>query len=183
MERRRLLCINDQDLAVGLLSRQTSYQVNFSEDPDAQTDKESIEVALDQHAGQHIDITIGGLRHRLNWAKRDNQVFVQWGAQQLIVEDSTYAPAAGPGSAASGEVQAVTEGQLVALEVGVGDRVTKGQTLAVVEAMKMQHRHVADGDGVVKSVDATLNAQVSKGQLLVSLNLDSDDPSQTENAS
>ena len=183
MERRRQLCINGDDTDVGLLSRQTSYLVGLPVDTDVPADKEGIEVVLDQHSGQHLDVTINGLRHHLSWAKRDNQVFVQWGAQQLIVEDRTYAPAAGPGSAASGAVQAVTEGQLVAVDVSVGDRVTKGQTLAVVEAMKMQHRHVADGDGVVKSVDATLNAQVSKGQLLVSLKLDSDDPDQTENAS
>ena len=183
MERRRRLNINGQDLSVGLLSHQSSYQVNLPKAGDAEKEEPAIEVGLDQHSGQTIDITISGLRHQLNWAKRDNQVFVQWGAQQLIVEDHTYAPAAGPGSAASGEVQALTEGQLVALDVAVGDRVTKGQTLAVVEAMKMQHRHVADGDGVVKSVDATLNAQVSKGQLLVSLQLDSDDPDQTEKTS
>lgn len=182
MERRRQLCINGQDFAVGLLSRQTSYRVHFSEEGDAQSDSQGIEVVVDQHSGHQVDITIDGLRHNLHWTKRDSRVFVQWGAQQLIVEDRTYVPAAGPGSAASGDVQAITEGELVALDVSVGDRVTKGQTLAVVEAMKMQHRHVADGDGVVKTVDATLNAQVSKGQLLVSLKLDSEDTDQTETA-
>ena len=50
----------------------------------------------------------------------------------------------------------------------------------------MQHRHVADGDGVVIKIDATLDAQVSKGQLLVTLQLDSeerDSEEQTEKAS
>ncbi len=80
--------------------------------------------------------------------------------------------ATAPGSANSGEVQASTEGLLVAIEVAVGDRVQTGQTLAVVEAMKMQHRHVASAEAVVVSIDATLESQVSKGQLLVTLALE-----------
>ena len=179
MERRRTLSINGQELTVGLLSREKNYSVRLPEEQAA----EPVEVALLANLSDHIELTVGGLRHDLTCAKQDNLVFVQWGAQQLRVEDLTYAPAAGPGSAASGEVQALTEGELVALDVAVGDRVSQGQTLAVVEAMKMQHRHIADGDGVVKSIDATLNSQVSKGQLLVSLQLDSDAPDQTENAS
>jgi len=187
MERLRTLSINGQEARVGLLSNQKNYSVRLLGQPDKELEAESISasigIVLEECSPDRIELTLNGVRQSLACARADNHFFVQWGAQQLLVESLTYAPAAGPGSAASGEVQALTEGELVTLDVAVGDRVTKGQTLAVVEAMKMQHRHIADGDGVVKSIDATLNAQVSKGQLLVSLTLDSDASEKTEIAS
>jgi len=181
MERHRLLRINGQEIGVAILSNNTKYQVRLLSEPQLNTEREPIAVVLDRHTDQQIDLSVSGLRQSLSWAQEGSEVFVQWGAQQLLIEDLTYAAAVAPGSATSGEVQALTEGQLVALEVNVGDRVSKGQTLAVVEAMKMQHRHVADDDGIVSSIDATLDAQVSKGQLLVTLQLDSDAADQTEN--
>ena len=51
------------------------------------------------------------------------------------------------------------------------DMVTKGQTLVVVEAMKMEHRHTADGDGSVAAVSAEQGQQVKLRQLLVELTL------------
>ena len=42
---------------------------------------------------------------------------------------------------------ASTEGKVTALLVEEGDLVVKDQPLVIVEAMKMEHRHLADGDG------------------------------------
>jgi biotin carboxyl carrier protein len=75
---------------------------------------------------------------------------------------------------ASGQIAAATEGQVISLAVALGDRVSKGQTVVVVEAMKMEHRHVADGDGVVTAVHTARDVQVKKGQLLVELELEAE---------
>ncbi|MEO1362038.1 MAG: biotin/lipoyl-containing protein [Pseudomonadota bacterium] len=50
-----------------------------------------------------------------------------------------------------------------------GDAVEKGQTIVVMEAMKMEHSLAAPRDGVVETVSAELNAQVPEGQILVAL--------------
>ena len=86
----------------------------------------------------------------------------------------TYRPLSAVDSAASGKIVAATEGQVIGLTVALGDSVTKGQTLVVVEAMKMEHRHVADGDGLVIALHTVLDVQVKKGQLLVELELEAE---------
>lgn len=164
MSRSLKLRINDAEVDLKVLANGNEYQVDLQE--------ESLVLELVARSASHLDIQIAGVRYHLPWVATPEEVFVQWGAAQLRCEDLTYVAATAPGSANSGEVQASTEGLLVAIEVAVGERVQAGQTLAVVEAMKMQHRHVAAADGVVASVDATLETQVSKGQLLVTVTLD-----------
>jgi 3-methylcrotonyl-CoA carboxylase alpha subunit len=51
--------------------------------------------------------------------------------------------------------------------VSVGDKVTKGQKLIVLEAMKTQQPFNAPFDGTVKALNAVKGAQVNDGELLV----------------
>ncbi|MBY0613241.1 MAG: acetyl-CoA carboxylase biotin carboxylase subunit [Beijerinckiaceae bacterium] len=67
---------------------------------------------------------------------------------------------AGGGDAA---IKAPMHGKLVAVFVRVGDRVTKGQKLALVEAMKMEHALTAQVDGEVSDILAQEGAQVAEG--------------------
>lgn len=56
-----------------------------------------------------------------------------------------------------------------AMHVAVGDRVQRDQTLAVVEAMKMESQVRADVDGIVSQVAVLANSQVNAGAELVRL--------------
>jgi 3-methylcrotonyl-CoA carboxylase alpha subunit len=58
-------------------------------------------------------------------------------------------------------------GKVLAVEVKVGDRVTKGQRLAVVEAMKMEHALNAYADGTVAEVAVSAGTQVAEGARLI----------------
>jgi 3-methylcrotonyl-CoA carboxylase alpha subunit len=60
-------------------------------------------------------------------------------------------------------------GKLLSVPVAAGDAVTKGQTLAVLEAMKMEHALAAPRDGVVEAVNVSAGAQVGDGDVLVTL--------------
>ncbi|MEP2438439.1 MAG: biotin/lipoyl-containing protein, partial [Roseibium sp.] len=55
------------------------------------------------------------------------------------------------------------------LNAKVGDTVTKGQPLVVLEAMKMEHTLKAPRDGVVCDVVAAQGEQVQDGTVLVAL--------------
>ncbi|MCF3592807.1 ATP-grasp domain-containing protein [Rhodobacteraceae bacterium LMO-12] len=66
-----------------------------------------------------------------------------------------------------GVVVAPMPGQVIAIDVAVGDLVTRGQRLAVLEAMKMQHLLVAECDGVVQEVTVVKDAQVAAGQVII----------------
>ncbi len=66
-----------------------------------------------------------------------------------------------------GVVSAPMHGKVLAIEVKVGDRVTKGQRLAVVEAMKMEHALNAYADGTVAEVAVDAGSQVAEGARLI----------------
>jgi len=69
-------------------------------------------------------------------------------------------------SLAEGSLVAPMPGTVTAVHVAVGDAVTAGQPLLVLEAMKMQHPVVAGAPGVVRSLDVVPGAQVDAGAVL-----------------
>ncbi len=58
-------------------------------------------------------------------------------------------------------------GRLVAAHVAPGDRVSRGATLVVLEAMKMEHAITAPADGTVAAVPFAVGEQVEDGADLV----------------
>jgi 3-methylcrotonyl-CoA carboxylase alpha subunit len=66
-------------------------------------------------------------------------------------------------------IKSPMHGKLVALMVKPGDAVARGQTLAIVEAMKMEHALAAPRDGVVAEVIGEVGAQVGEGARVVVL--------------
>ena len=70
---------------------------------------------------------------------------------------------------AGDSVRAPINGKVARVFVGVGDTVTKGDRLAVVEAMKMEHVLAAMRDGVVATVAVGEGQQVNQGALIVGL--------------
>lgn len=72
--------------------------------------------------------------------------------------------------AAGGDtINATMPGRLVALEVAEGDHVTTGQTLVVIESMKMETSFAAPRDAVVQSVHVGTGDSFDKGAALVTL--------------
>ena len=83
------------------------------------------------------------------------------------------APAAKPAAPAANakcSVSAPMPGNILAVNVKVGDKVEKGAVLCILEAMKMENEILAPDDAVVATVGVTKGASVNTGDLLVSLN-------------
>ena len=81
------------------------------------------------------------------------------------------APAAAPKAAAAGErsVDAPMPGKIVEVKVSVGQSVKAGDTLLILEAMKMQNEIAADADGTVKAINVTAGQSVKVRDSLVIL--------------
>ncbi len=58
---------------------------------------------------------------------------------------------------------------MVEVRAAVGQAVHRGETLLVIEAMKLQNNVQADIDGTVAEVGVAVGAQVAIGQLLVAI--------------
>lgn len=82
------------------------------------------------------------------------------------------APAAKPASSGAGsvKVEAGAAGKVFKIDAKVGDSVKKGDTLLVLEIMKMETPVVAPQDGTVASIDVAVGDQVESGALLATLN-------------
>ncbi len=83
------------------------------------------------------------------------------------------APAAKPaatGTAGSVKINAPMPGKIVDVKVKVGDAVKKGQTVLVLEAMKMENDIVAPEDGTVASINAAVGSAVEAGETIATLN-------------
>ena len=78
-------------------------------------------------------------------------------------------PAAAAGTVGAVQVTAPMPGTILKVEVSVGQAVKKGDTLCILEAMKMENAIPAPEDGTVSSVNVTKGASVNAGDLLVSL--------------
>lgn len=77
-------------------------------------------------------------------------------------------PAAAPAVAGAGyTVKSPLPGTVLAVKVAVGDKVAVGQTLVVLEAMKMENNIDADRTGVVKAVSVQQGATVMEGDSLI----------------
>ncbi|MDD6482616.1 MAG: acetyl-CoA carboxylase biotin carboxyl carrier protein subunit [Lachnospiraceae bacterium] len=79
-------------------------------------------------------------------------------------------PAAQAGSAGSVKIEAGAAGKVFKIEKKVGDAVKKGDTVLVLEIMKMETPVVAPEDGTVASIDVAVGDAVEAGALLASLN-------------
>ena len=67
------------------------------------------------------------------------------------------------------KVLAPMAGSVVSIDIAVGDSVSAGQSLAVLEAMKMHHEVIADSGGVVQAIHAAEGDIVEEDGLLISL--------------
>ncbi|HUG85599.1 MAG TPA: biotin carboxylase N-terminal domain-containing protein [Euzebya sp.] len=114
-----------------------------------------------------VDLPVGRCTYVVDLA--EDRAWIGRGGQAWLLheEDLATASRTGGGGAASGILLAPMPGSVVVVSAGVGDAVTAGQTLVVVEAMKMEHPLSAPFDGVVSSVHVVAGQQVAMEAPLV----------------
>jgi 3-methylcrotonyl-CoA carboxylase alpha subunit/geranyl-CoA carboxylase alpha subunit len=95
---------------------------------------------------------------------------VQVGAVDLFLRDASFDPPADArAAAAANALHASFNGRVVAVQAQAGDEVGQGDTLLVIESMKLEHTVAAPRAGRVEMLHVAPGQQVAPGQLLVSL--------------
>ncbi len=120
--------------------------------------------------GNRIEARIDGKLVQASVYPIDDDVFVlKDGSTERIqlqgVAISDFRSVANP----RGNVAAPMPGAITAVSVAAGDHVKAGQTLMVLEAMKMEHNIVAPGDGKVATINVAPGDRVDEGTELLAL--------------
>ena len=102
-------------------------------------------------------------------------VTVEEGTGAPVAAAPVAAPAGAPAPAAQGtagsvKVEAPMPGTILDVKVSVGDSVSSGSVLCILEAMKMENEIVAPQDGTVASVNVSKGDSVEAGQVIITLN-------------
>jgi acetyl-CoA/propionyl-CoA carboxylase biotin carboxyl carrier protein len=122
-----------------------------------------VDVTWVDEASGRVRITVDGRVVHVTRARTGRTMHVADGGHQWAITDvvSRGAGAGGAGSHADGVVRSPMPGRVIAFSVGVGTEVVKGQAVAVVEAMKMEHALVVPFDGTITEVHVAAGASVA----------------------
>ena len=116
-----------------------------------------------------FEVSFNGARHTLDVYANEAvaHVFAAHGATRILAIDRLAH--AGDTHAEGGRLTAPMPGKVVSFAVKSGDKVAKGQPLAVMEAMKMEHTIAAPADGTVEELLYAPGDQVTEGAELLRL--------------
>lgn len=123
------------------------------------TDNKSLEVAIDEDQGEYEVLLDGRL----------------YDAQVLDARALLMAQRKGGLGAGSGEVNAPMPGLIVEVLVEEGDVVAEGQTVVILESMKMQNELKSPIAGTVQTVTCNAQETVDKNALLVNIASDEEE--------
>src|SRR5690606_23178954 len=115
-------------------------------------DDARIELNLLASDGRWLTLEQDGVRRRQAYHLDGDKLWLFGHCGSLDLSDVTHEPAGGHNAASSGTVKAPMDGAIVDVLVAEGARVSKGDLLVVLEAMKMEHPLKAGVDGVVRRV-------------------------------
>jgi biotin carboxyl carrier protein len=117
-----------------------------------------------------LDLLVDGAHVTAYVSIENAKRWVTINGQTFVLTKSSGARRSGQGGHhAAGELTAPMPGQVRAVNVNEGDRVTKGQTLIVLEAMKMEVRIQASKDGQVIQVFVKQGQIVDREQILIEI--------------
>ena len=109
-----------------------------------------------------LDITIDGKTHRVGVEEEEKA------ASSAPRPSAARRPSPKP-TAGGGKILAPLPGEVLSVEVAPGDAVRAGDTLLVIEAMKMENVISADSDCTVQAVHVRKGDKVEASQLLMEI--------------
>jgi geranyl-CoA carboxylase alpha subunit len=120
-------------------------------------------------SGNQIRFKHDGVYRRCEFQIVGKTIYLKCATAYSQFEDVTHLSVAAKEATGSGQIKASMDGAIIEVLVTPGEKVTKGQTLVILEAMKMEHPLKSDVDGVIESLTIKKGDQVKLRQLLVSV--------------
>jgi pyruvate carboxylase subunit B len=116
-------------------------------------------------------VSTGPIRYKITVGDESYEVLVEEGSGDITSVQNAAATAtkAVPEEIPALEIFAQLPGNVYEVMVQTGDTVKKGDTLVILEAMKMETPVTAPEDGVIASIEVEKGQTVQSGQLIATL--------------
>ena len=130
-------------------------------------------VAVEELEGNKANVTVNGKTYEVE-LDRPAKPAVSKPVARPAAAAPTAAPAAAPApkaapAAGGAGIKAPLPGVILDIKVKVGDSVAKGQTVAILEAMKMENNINADREGTVVSINVEKGQSIAEGTDIITL--------------
>lgn len=119
--------------------------------------------------GDDLLITQNGIRHRIPVLRKDGQLYMEWNGQLQSIKQVNHIARAEADNQQQGGLTAPMNGSIVEVLVQPGDQVKEGDTLVILEAMKMEHSIHAPHSGTIAGIFCAAGDLVEEGLALVEL--------------
>ena len=131
-------------------------------------EQQSVQVSVSGEHPQQIELKLGDHAVHVHYFAQSRDVLhLSLGERSYVLTDLSAGSAGEDEAAGTGVVRAPMHGLLLSVAVAAGDEVQKGDKLAVLEAMKMQHEILADVSGTVVEIGASANVQIAAEELIL----------------
>ena len=153
------------------------YEVELSRSADAYRLHADDGIVVSVQIGTGDDgrarLTVDDIAYDIVTAEHGDDVFVHLDgeAYQLRYEHPLVRLAAAGAGSADDSVRAPMPGSIVSVAVKAGDAVTKGQTLLVMESMKMETTIISPRDGVVATLNFAQGQTFDRDALLLTMEI------------
>ena len=127
------------------------------------------DVAINEAGETTAIVTVNGEEFKVEWEK-PVEVKPVVKVQPTVAKPAApaTAPAAAPTAAVNGHaIKTPLPGVIIDVKVNVGDAVKKGDTVVVLEAMKMENNINADRDGKITAIQVAKGDTVADGAVLI----------------
>jgi geranyl-CoA carboxylase alpha subunit len=125
---------------------------------------------IDELGSDSIRFRVNGLTESARFFRDgDRLYFLHHGSSNSVRDLTLAAPASAAAGGSDGKVRAAMNGRVVAVLVKQGERVTAGQAVMTLEAMKMEHVHTAPVSGTIAAIDVVAGEQVTTGKIVVEI--------------
>ncbi|WP_322028036.1 acetyl-CoA carboxylase biotin carboxylase subunit [Burkholderia sp. BCC1977] len=118
----------------------------------------------------HARFVCDGLMEQAEWRREAGELWLHFRGRPFRVEDKTHSPATLRGDASGdGRIRASMNGRVMTVFATEGDIVEVGQPVITLEAMKMEHVHVAPVSGRLLAVHVKVGDQVAAHRIVAEI--------------
>jgi geranyl-CoA carboxylase alpha subunit len=141
------------------------------------------EFSLQEGHLPRLRLICNGILETVIGAFDDRTVSFRYSGRAYLARDLRFSPVLRNDVASDGILRASMSGRVVALHAAVGDLMTAGAPVFTLEAMKMEHTHVAPRAGRLMSLNAELNEQVTAHRVIAEIAAEAAAPKDVRNPS